>query len=236
MTFKDNLQKLKADKGMCTLCVLFVILAFFHFDHRNYTEYSQCYIRCGFCLLIALSTLLFYRTGFSITFLAYAYVLIYFHTFFNYTSFFYVLIAIRCSPKLKIPALILYVLDVIVLFGQRHLVISALAIHFTCCIIAVILIQLFFIKDTDINTKNEEKSETTLNLNDDEKFILSELTKGKLQKQIKGYSVNTVTKHIKNAMKRNNCNSKAELQHRFMNETHNNFVTESQDDVSEVYE
>ena len=230
MTLKEYQQKLKADKGMCAICVLFVILAFFHFDHRNYTEYSQCYIRCGFCLFIALSTLLFYRIGFSISFLAYAYTLIYFHTFFNYTSFFYVLIAIKCTPKLTIPALILYVLDVIVLFGQRHLVISALAIHFTCCAIGAILIYILFINNHF--GKKAIKNEAALDLNVDERFILTELANGKLQKQIEGYSVNTVTKHVKNAMLRNGCKSKAELQHRFIKENYNSIVIESQENGS----
>ena len=225
MTFKERRQKLKADKGLLTVIILFIILAFFHYDYSHYTEHTQCFIRCGFCLFIALSTALFYRTGFSIAFCAYAYTLIYFHTFFNYTSFFYVLIAIRCTPKIKIPALILYVIDVIVLFGQRQLAISALAIHFTCCTIAAILMQLFF----GFTEQGKKADEEKLILNDDETYILSELAVGKLQKQIDGYSVNTVTKHLRNAMERNKCKTKAELQHRFIIENHSNIVRQSQD-------
>ena len=229
MFLREFQQKLRKDKGMCAVCVLFVLLAFFHWDYSHYTEHLQCYLRCGFCLLIALSTLIFYRIGFSVVLLIYAYTLIYFNTFFNFTSFFCVLFAIKSTPKLTIPALILYVVDVVVLFGQRNLVISALAIHFTWCIIFTILFYIFFIlKPKNIFTEKSKQSVTKLNLNNDEKFILSELIEGKLQKQIEGYSVNTVTKHIKNAMERNNCNSKKDLLFRFMIENHNNDVSESQ--------
>lgn len=227
MTFKERRQKLKADKEMLIVSILFVILAFFHYDYSHYTEHLQCYIRCGFCLFIALCTALFYRPGFSISFLAYAYTLVYFNTFFNFTSFVYVLIVIRCTPKLKIPALILYAIDVSVIFGHRHLVIDALAIHIVGCIIIALLIYLLFY------FKNQDKAtaaENNLKLNEDEIAILTQLAEGKLQKQIDGYSVNTVTKHLKNAMERNNCKSKNELILKFLME---NPDIESQDIVNE---
>ena len=234
MTFKEYRRKLKDDKGLLVVCVLFVLLAFFHYDYSHYTEHTQCFIRCGFCLFIALSTALFYRIGFSVSFLAYAYTLIYFNTFFNFTSFVYVLIAIRCTPKLKIPALVLYVIDIIVLFGQRQLVISALAIHITCCIIISILLYIFFGIFKQESEPVKSDSDSLLKLNDDERNILSELAKGKLQKQVNGYSENTVTKHLKNAMERNNCKSKTELMHKYFKE--NPPETESQSIVIESQE
>ena len=56
----------------------------------------------------------------------------------------------------------------------------------------------------------------TLNLTEDEKIILSELAKGKLQKQIEGYHQNTVTRHLKNAMERNLCKTKTELLQKYI--------------------
>ena len=72
--------------------------------------------------------------------------------------------------------------------------------------------------------------QSTLLLTDDERIVLNELAAGKLQKQIEQFSVNTVTKLIKNAMERNNCKSKTELLHKYLKE---NPPAESQKLVSE---
>lgn len=223
MTFRERRQKLKADKGLLSLCLIFLLLSIFHIAYSFYTEHTQCYVRCGFCLLIVLSTVIFLRPGFAITLLAYAYTLVYFNTFFNYTSYICVLIACRCMPKIKLPALILYAIDIFILFAVKQIHILALGTHILNCLVFYIAITLFFMQ------KHPSVENTKLILNDDETFILRELASGKLQKQIDGYSVNTVTKHIKNAMERNNCKSKTELQHRFMLENHNDIVNESQD-------
>ena len=60
---------------------------------------------------------------------------------------------------------------------------------------------------------------TALLLTDDERIVLEHLADGKLQKEIEEYSQNTVTKHIRNAMNRNQCKTKAELIHRFITES-----------------
>ena len=76
--------------------------------------------------------------------------------------------------------------------------------------------------------------QSTLLLTDDERVVLRELAGGKLQKQIEQFSVNTVTKLLKNAMERNNCKSKTELLHRYLKE--NPSVSESQEDQDKSQE
>lgn len=59
---------------------------------------------------------------------------------------------------------------------------------------------------------------TALNLTDDEKLILTELAKGKLQKEIGLFSEQTITHKVKSARERNLCNSTGELVEKFKQE------------------
>ena len=70
---------------------------------------------------------------------------------------------------------------------------------------------------------------TTLMITDDERAVLKELAKGKLQKQIDLFSQNTITKLLKNAMERNLCKTKNELINRFLKENPDIGVIESQE-------
>ena len=74
------------------------------------------------------------------------------------------------------------------------------------------------------------KVQTTLLLTDDERLVLEELAAGKLQKEITDFSENRVTQIIKNAMIRNGCKSKAELQQKYIAEFPERKQIESQID------
>ena len=72
------------------------------------------------------------------------------------------------------------------------------------------------------------KVQATLLLTDDERLVLEELASGKLQKEIKDFNENRVTQIIKNAMIRNGCKTKAELQQKYIAEYPNRNPRESQ--------
>lgn len=55
-------------------------------------------------------------------------------------------------------------------------------------------------------------------LDDKERFILSELAKGARQKEIKGYSENTVSKKLKQMREKNGAKTNEELLMRFISE------------------
>lgn len=223
LSVKKRYQILKSDKGFFSIFLLFLLLSVFHIAYSFYTDYNQCFIRCGFCLGIALASFLFSRIGFSVTLLAYAYTLVYFNTFFNYTSFFCLIIAVHCTPKIKAQALLFYAIDVFIVFAYREFALLAVAIHFLNCV--------FYYLATNLFLRFETKS--TLLLTDDERVVLSELAEGKLQKQIEAFSPNTVTKLLKNAMERNRCKTKTELLHRFIKEKPESRAIESQQPVIE---
>ena len=219
MTLRKKVQIIKSDKVLFSVIAIHLLLVFFHCAYSFFTDYWQCYVRAGFCFLIALSTFIFLRKGFSITIALYAYVLLYFNRFFNYTSFLFVLFAIYSNPKIEKPALVFYALNLFVAFAVKHYEIMTLGINGLNCILFYTLAKYLF----------ATKVQNTLLLTDDERIVLEELAGGKLQKEIKEFSENRVTQIIKNAMVRNGCKSKVELQQKYIAEYPERTVIKSQE-------
>lgn len=223
MTLKKRWQILKSDKVLFAIFAIHLLLVFFHCAYSFYTEHLQCFIRAGFCLAIAIVTFFFLRKGFSISILLYAYVLLYFNNFYNYTSFLFVLFAIYGTPKIKKPAYMFYALNVFIAFAIKEREILTLGIHGMNCLLFYVCSKYLF----------AAIPQSTLLLTDDERIVLRELASGKLQKQIEQFSVNTVTKLLKNAMDRNNCKTKTELQHRFLKEIESQKIVNESHDKSQ---
>lgn len=215
LSLKKKYQVLKSDRVLFSIFLIHLLLAFFHIAYSFYSEHNQCYIRCGFCLLIAFTTYLFLRKGFSISILIYSYMLLYFNNFYNYTSFLFVLFAIYCSPKISKPALIGYTINVFIALAMKNSALLTLGIHGLNCFLFYCCAKYLF----------QAITPSTLLLTDDERKVLGELSKGKLQKQIDLFSQNTITKIIRNAMERNLCKTKNELIQKYIKEN----PTESQD-------
>lgn len=208
MTLRKKLQIIKSDKVMLSVILIHLLLVFFHFAYSFFTDYWQCYVRAGFCFLIAAATILFLRKGFAVTIAIYAYVLLYFNRFFNYTSFLFVLFSIYSYQKIEKPALVLYAINLFVSFAVKQYAIMTLGINALNCILFYTLAKYLF----------ATKVQATLLLTDDERLVLEELAGGKLQKEITDFTENRVTQIIKNAMIRNGCKSKAELQQKYIAE------------------
>ena len=208
MSLKSKIQILKADRAFFAICIIHLLLAFFHLVYSFKTDYWQCYVRAGFCLFIALSIFFFQRRGFSFSILIYAYTLLYFNNFYNYTSFVMLIFAIIVTPKLTIPALIIYGANLIPALVYRQNEIPTLGIHVLNCAWFVVLVEYIILKRTH----------TALKLTKDERVVLNELAAGKLQKEIEQFSENQVTQIIKNAVSRNQCKSKTELLNKYMKE------------------
>ena len=219
MSIRKKYQILKSDRVLFSIFLIHLLLAFFHLAYSFYTEHTQCFVRCGFCVLISFCTFLFLLKGFSISILLYAYVLLYFNNFYNYTSFLFVLFAIYCTPKISKQALIIYALNVFVALAVKQCELLTLGIHGLNCFLFYCCAKYLFAAITP----------TTLMITDDERAVLKELAKGKLQKQIDLFSQNTITKLLKNAMERNLCKTKNELINRFLKENPDIGVIESQE-------
>ena len=208
MTLRKKYQIIKSDRVLFSVIVIHLLLVFFHCAYSFFTDHWQCYVRAGFCFIIAASTFVFLIKGFAVTISIYAYVLLYFNRFFNYTSFFFVLFAIYSYQKIEKPALILYAMNLFVSFAVKQYAIMTLGINALNCILFYILSKYLFAR----------KVQSVLLLTDDERIVLEELAGGKLQKEIEQFTENQVTQILKNAMIRNLCKSKAELMQKYIKE------------------
>lgn len=208
MTLRKKLQIIRSDKVLLSVILIHLLLVFFHCAYSFFTDYWQCYVRAGFCFFIAASTILFLRKGFAVTIAIYAYVLLYFNKFFNYTSFLFVLFAIYSYSKIEKPALVLYAINLFVSFAVKNYAIMTLGINALNCILFYMLAKYLF----------ATRVQAVLLLTDDERTVLEELAGGKLQKEITDFTENRVTQIIKNAMSRNLCKSKAELLQKYITE------------------
>ena len=128
--------------------------------------------------------------------------------FYNYATIFFMLIAIGANPKLKKVAPWIYLANVVISFSLKRLDIVAFLIH-------IVYVFMFQIKMNYVFAINKPKA---LNLTEDEKAILNELAKGKLQKEIDLFSEQTITHKLKSARERNMCNSTAELLAKYTSE------------------
>ncbi len=118
--------------------------------------------------------------------------------------------AIIATPKLTIPALIIYGANLIPALVYRQNELPTIGIHVLNCIWITIFIEFVVIK----------RKTKTLQLTDDELIVLSQLAEGKLQKEVEPFTQNQVTQILKNAMNRNMCKTKQELLNLFLKENH----------------
>ena len=206
---KQKVELLKNDSELLKIFLLHIFLIGLHFyEYKTGCIEYYWYLRAGGCGLISLLIFLFGRKGLSYGLLLFSCTLIYVNNFYNYATIFFMLIAIGANPKLKKIAPWIYLLNVTVSFSLKKLDIIAFLIH-------IVYVFMFQIKINYVFAINKPDK---LNLTDDEKLILAELSKGKLQKEIELFSEQTITHKLKNARERNMCNSTGELVEKFKQE------------------
>ena len=206
---KQKVELLRNDSELLKIFLLHIFLIGLHFYEykTNCIEYYW-YLRAGGCGVISLFIFLFGRKGLSYGLMLFSCTLVYVNNFYNYATIFFMLIAIGANPKLKKFAPWIYLINVVVSFNLKKLDIIAFLIH-------IVYVFMFQIKINYVFAVNKPEK---LNLTEDEKLILAELAKGKLQKEIDLFSEQTITHKLKNARERNMCNSTAELLSKFTSE------------------
>lgn len=206
---KQKVELLRNDSELLKIFLLHIFLIGLHFYEykTNCIEYYW-YLRAGGCGVISLFIFLFGRKGLSYGLMLFSCTLVYVNNFYNYATIFFVLIAVGANPKLKKFAPWIYLINVVVSFSLKRLDIIAFLIH-------IVYVFMFQIKINYVFAVNKPEK---LNLTEDEKLILAELAKGKLQKEIDLFSEQTITHKLKNARERNMCNSTGELVEKFKQE------------------
>ena len=206
MSIKQNITLLKNDKKLALIFLLHLLLIALHI-YENYVgsiEYHW-YLRAGGCAVISLGIFFFGRKGLAYGLMIFSCTLVYINNFYNYATIFFMLIAIGANPKLKLVAPWIYLVNVFIAFSLKRFGITPFIIHIIYCI-------MFYIK---INYIFEIHKPEKLNLTEDEKAILTELAKGKLQKEVDLFSQQTISHKLKNARERNMFDTTAELVENF---------------------
>lgn len=153
----------------------------------------------------------FGRFGFTLFNLFYAIVLVFVIAFNksalynNYTGLIAVFIVMMVAPKLKWISVGIYAIAVVIAFLLNEENVCHFLIHISRAI------WLFHIFNHLLISKYDRRK---LILYDDERKILTELSKNRLQKSIEfeGFSESTIYRRIKAAMKRNNLTKKQLLE------------------------
>lgn len=200
--FAQRIELLKNDRKLFLIFFLHLLLIGLHV-YENYVgdiEYHW-YLRAGGCGLISFCIFFFGRKGLAWALMIYACVLVYINNFYNYATIFFMLVAIGADPKLKKVAPLVYLLNVFIAFTIKRFGITPFSIHLVYCL-------MFYTKIGYVFAIHKPE---TLNLTQDEKNILEELAKGKMQKEIDLFSQQTISGKLKNARERNLLETTADL-------------------------
>ena len=177
------------------------------------------WIIIGMNLIYIPIALIFKRNGFFCFYLLYSVILVFILAFDktflynNYTALFVICIVIMIKPQLEIPALILYFAAVCIAFAINEEKLYHFFIHITR--------SLWFIESV-MYVLNEKFKRKKLVLFNDEKQILDQLCSGKIyQKEVTGFSENTVYRKLKAARERNGNITRDQLVEQYRKELEN---------------
>lgn len=134
----------------------------------------------------------------------------------NFTAYFIILAIAIIRPRWKISILTGYfsIATIAFIHNDQHLV--NYLIHISRATYYYVIFNYFIF--THFRSKAINKNIELLDLKEEEIEILTQMAAGKKQKEIEGYSINTVTKKLLQARTRNNINTTQELLIRFLGE------------------
>lgn len=148
--------------------------------------------KCFSCFCIVYAVVLVFLTAFEKTLLLN-----------NFTPLFWVCIVIGLKPKWKWFSLSAYFVSVCIAFALNEESALCFLIHIVRSLWFILCV--FYVLDNHFNRKK-------LILYEDEKEILNQLLEGKVyQKEVTGFSENTIYRKLKAARERNGCKSRDEL-------------------------
>lgn len=190
-----------------TSCLSFIISLLYLWKGFQEQFYIGTYAVIAMALFYIPVVWIFRRPGFAFFNLVYSVFLVFIiafndtYLYNNFTGLLAIFIVIIVLPKLKWFSLVVYFTAVCVAFALNEENLCHFFIHITRSI------WLLYILNHLLETKFQRRK---LILYDDERKILEELSKNRLQKSIEleGFSESTIYRRIKAAMKRNNLTKK----------------------------
>lgn len=218
---KELFKSIYSEKYFVIITSLFSFIIGALYLFKGYKEgfLIATWIVIGLNFLYIPFSIIFKKKYFSYYYLVYALVLIFFNAFNktylhnNYTSLFIIFIIILIMPKIKLQAIIFYMIVISVAYALNEEKIYLYFLHVTRT-------AWFYYIFTSVMESKYKRNK--LILYDDEIKILTLLCQNRLQKsiQFEGYSESTIYRRLKAAMKRNNL-SKQDLLEEFKKEYSN---------------
>ena len=214
------LKKNGSDKFVLFTGLISFLIACLYVWKGIKTEFTLlAYIIIGMNILYVPFAILFSRSGFPFFYIIYSAFLIFSMAFEqtylynNYSALFIICVVIMIQPKIRIPAIILYFVLVTIAFALNEEILYHYFIHVVRSIWYIGLV------DFVLSDKFRRKK---LVLYEDERMILDQLCEGKVyQKEVEGFSENTVYRKLKAARERNGNVTREQLVDAYRNEKEN---------------
>ena len=170
-------------------------------------------LRITLCAAYIPAGLIWREKSLPVVFPIFAYAILIFNGYNNYTSFFIIVFSIQLNKKWRYQYLIFYLIDVTLALilhdrGATHAI-----IHILNCIFIYACYKILF----------SLKPKAKLNLELDEAQILAEWTQVKELKAVRSFSHNTVYDKLRAARLRNDCTSNDELLKKYIEEYANQY-------------
>lgn len=180
-----------------------LVVCFAYFYHDSAYEFAPlCY--AVFFLTYIFTVLLFGRRGILVMFTVFIYFAVQDITFINCTLFILLLGLALLWPKWELPLILLYALDIILVCHRHDKTVIHLLVHGILCLVFYWFFNLVVYTIRQQAFAEISKDYKKLELTKDEEKVVSELSKGKMLKEITGFSKNTKTKLLQTACARNN--------------------------------
>lgn len=202
----------------CTIAAIISVLYIWKGIQEQFTNGTIIYILMN--ILYIPFALIFKKKSFSYFYVIYSIILVFViafdQTFLynNYTALFILSLVIMIKPKATKTAIIIYFITITIAFSINEEVLYHYFIH--------VVRSIWFI-GLEIYVLDNKFERKKLILYEDEITILSQICDGKTyQKEVKGFSENTVYRKLKAARERNGNISKEQLIELFLKEYHPN--------------
>ncbi len=212
---KNRFNDFIHDQWQWSSCIANAVLVycFNHFMIDGVFKLEPLFYGTFFSVYI-LVVFLFGRKAIPIMFLCFCYLGTQDINFKNCTIFILLLGLSKLWPKVKIPLIVFYVIDVFIVCFRHDTTEMHLLAHFTLCVIFYWFFELIVktIQDETIKKMRElEEKSQQVYFTAEECAILDELVKGVKQVDVDGYSKSTVHRKLKECKLRTGCNSTREL-------------------------
>lgn len=158
-------------------------------------------LRITLCATYIPAGLIWREKSLPVIFPIFAYAILIFNGYNNYTSFFIIIFTIQLNKKWEYQYLSFYFIDVAIALVLHHLDATHAMIHILNCVFIYACYKILF----------SLKPRATLDLQPDEAQILAEWAEVKELKAVRSFSHNTVFDKLRAARIRNDCTSNEEL-------------------------